>query len=115
MRRESTFVSGRYPGCRFSLVAAASPSLSSSATGRTRSADPSSAGSWASGGSRSWESCDGGSLAKAWLDVVVVVAAAAAVGVVATTVEVEKAVIVAGVEAWVCVDSLIPSENVFKI
>ncbi len=99
-RRGSTFVWGRYPpGFRFSLVEAASPNLSSWATARTRFVRPSSAGSWASGGSRSWASCDGGSWAKAWLD---------AVGVEATTVAVEKAVIVAGVEASVCADS---SEN----
>jgi hypothetical protein len=56
---------------------------------------------------------DGGSLVMTWLGVVVV--AAAAVAAVAKTVVVEKAVIVAGVEALVCVNSLSPSEIFFKL
>ena len=47
---------------------------------------------------------------KAWLVGGVVAAVAVVVaGAEVTTVEVEKAVIVAGVEAWVCVSSLSPS------
>ena len=49
---------------------------------------------------------------KAWLvGGAVAVVAVVAVGVEVTTAEVEKAVIVAGVEAWVCVSSLSPSEK----
>jgi hypothetical protein len=51
-------------------------------------------------------------LAKAWLvGGAVVVAAAVVADVEVTTVEVEKAVIVAGVEAWVCVSLPSPSET----
>ncbi len=58
---------------------------------------------------------DDGSLVMTWLGVVVVVVAAAVVAAEAKTVVVEKAVIVAGVEALVCVNSLSPSENISKL
>ena len=54
---------------------------------------------------------DGGSLVMTWLGVVVAAAAVAE----AKTVVVEKAVIVAGVEALVCVNSLSPSVNVLNL
>ena len=91
----STSVSGHPPEFRFLTVEdCSSPGSGSLATARKSFAAPSSVGSSVNGGSCSLASC--GSWAKIWpAAVAAVVAAAAAVDVVAKTVEVERAVIVA--------------------